>query len=72
MGRVRFSPEQIIGKLRDALPDAEVFDALLEARMVIEAWGLEYNRHRPHSSLGYRPPAPEAIEPRKLSLAVVQ
>jgi len=35
---------------------------LLEARTVIEAWRNDYNQHRPHSSLGYRPPAPEAFE----------
>jgi hypothetical protein len=29
---------------------------------LIEAWREEYNRRRPHSALGYRPPAPEAIQ----------
>ncbi len=45
---------------------------LLEAKTVIETWRQDYNRRRPHSALAYRPPAPEAIEPRKLTLEVVQ
>ena len=31
-----------------------------------EGWRVEYNTIRPHSSLGYRPPAPEAIRPKRL------
>lgn len=50
------------GKLRDELLNLEIFDTLLEAKVLIERWRQEYNRIRPHSSLGYRPPAPEAIE----------
>jgi len=38
----------------------EIFETLLEARVLIERWRHEYNTFRPHSSLGYRPPAPEA------------
>ena len=34
----------------------------MEAKVLIERWREHYNRFRPHSSLGYRPPAPEAIE----------
>jgi putative transposase len=64
--------ESFNGKLRDELLNGEIFDTLLEAKTVVEAWRQDYNRHRPHSSLGYRPPAPEAIEPRKLTLEVVQ
>jgi putative transposase len=52
--------ESFIGKLRDELLNGEIFDTLLEARVVIENWRREYNQCRPHSSLGYRPPAPEA------------
>jgi transposase InsO family protein len=48
-----------IGKLRDEVLNGEIFDTLLEARVVIEDWRREYNQRRPHSSLGYRPPAPE-------------
>jgi putative transposase len=64
--------ESFNGKLRDELLNGEIFDTLLEARTVIEAWRNDYNKHRPHSSLGYRPPAPEAFEPRFLTLQVVQ
>ena len=49
------------GKLRDELLNREVFMTLTEAKVLIEAWRKEYNQVRPHSSLGYRPPAPEAI-----------
>ena len=52
--------ESFNGKFGDELLNGEIFDTLLEARTVIRAWRLEYNQHRPHSSLGYRPPAPEA------------
>ena len=40
----------------------EIFDTLLEARVLIEQSRMEYNHLRPDSSLGYRPPAPEAVE----------
>jgi hypothetical protein len=40
--------------------DGEIFYTLKEAKMLIEKWRLEYNTFRPHSSLNYRPPAPEA------------
>ncbi len=51
------------GKLSDELLDGEIFDTLLEAKVLIERWRVRYNTVRPHSSLGYRPPAPEAIAP---------
>lgn len=50
------------GKLRDELLDREVFDTLLEAKLLTERWRLEYNHVRPHSSLGDRPPTPEAFD----------
>ena len=53
--------ESFNGKLRDELLNMEVFTTLTEARVLIEGWRKEYNQVRPHSSLGYRPPAPEAI-----------
>ena len=53
--------ESFNGKLRDELLDGEIFYTLLEAKVLIERWREHYNRVRPHSSLGYRPPAPEAI-----------
>ena len=51
------------GKLRDELLNREVFDTLIETRVIIERWRKDYNTLRPHSSLGYVPPAPEAILP---------
>ncbi len=54
--------ESFNGKLRDELLNVEIFDTILEARVLTETWRREYNRIRPHSSLGYRPPAPEAKE----------
>jgi len=53
--------ESFNGKLRDELLNREVFSTLTEAKVLIEEWRREYNGFRPHSSLGYRPPAPEAI-----------
>jgi putative transposase len=55
--------ESFNGKMRDELLNREIFDTLLEARVVIGQWRKEYNTVRPHSSLGYRPPAPEAFYP---------
>jgi len=54
--------ESFNGKLRDELLDREIFDTLWEAKVLIERWRREYNTLRPHSSLGYRPPAPEAVQ----------
>jgi transposase InsO family protein len=53
--------ESFNGKLRDELLNGEVFNTLREAQVLIEGWRRHYNRVRPHSSLGYRPPAPEAV-----------
>jgi putative transposase len=49
------------GKLRDELLNAEVFNTLAEAEVLIEQWRRHYNTLRPHSSLRYRPPAPEVV-----------
>jgi putative transposase len=62
--------ESFIGKLRDELLNGEIFDMLLEAQVITERWRKGYSQFRPHSSLGYRPPAPEAIEPGALILHV--
>jgi transposase InsO family protein len=51
--------ESFNGKLRDELLNAEVFNTLAEAKILIEQWRRHYNTVRPHSSLRYRPPAPE-------------
>lgn len=53
--------ESFNGKLRDELLNGEIFETLKEAQVLIEAWRRHYNAIRPHSSLGYRPPAPETI-----------
>ena len=52
--------ESFNGKLRDELLNGEIFYTLKEAEVLIEEWRRIYNQIRPHSSLGYRPPAPEA------------
>jgi len=52
--------ESFNGKVRDELLNPEVFDTLLEAKVLTERWRRVYNTVRPHSSLDYRPPAPEA------------
>ena len=56
--------ESFNGKLRDELLNTEIFHTLKEAKVLIERWRQHYNTIRPHSSLGYRPPAPQAILPR--------
>ena len=53
--------ESFNGKLRDELLNGEIFYTLKEGKIMIEAWRRHYNTVRPHSSLGYRPPAPEVI-----------
>ena len=60
--------ESFNGKLRDELLNGEIFYTLKEARVLIERWRQHYNRVRPHSSLGYRPPAPEATLLKPASL----
>ena len=55
--------ESFNGKLRDELLNGEIFDTLFEAKVLVERWRREYNHIRPHSSLGYKPPAPEAVMP---------
>ena len=52
--------ESFNGKLRDELLNREIFTTLTEAKVLIAGWRKEYNQVRPHSSLGYKPPAPEA------------
>jgi transposase InsO family protein len=53
--------ESFNGKVRDELLNGEIFDTLWEAKVLTEAWRQKYNQVRPHSALGYRPPAPEAV-----------
>ncbi len=55
--------ESFHGKLRDELLNLEQFDTLWEAQVLIERWRKGYNHIRPHSALGYKPPAPETLTP---------
>ena len=57
--------ESFNSKLRDELLNGEIFYTLQEAKVIIENWRRHYNTIRPHSSLGYRPPAPEAFMPAR-------
>jgi putative transposase len=54
--------ESFNGKMRDQLLNGELFYTLKEAQIIIERWRTHYNTVRPHSSLGGKPPAPEAIQ----------
>lgn len=63
--------ESFNGKLADELLEREVFDTLHEAKVLIERWRHQYNTVRPHSALGYRPPAPQGwlvVEPNSATL----
>ena len=60
--------ESFNGKLRDECLNQEIFYSLKEARVVIEQWRKQYNTVRPHSSLGYRPPAPQTSTGRSPTL----
>jgi len=68
--------ESFNGKLRDEFLNGEIFMTLFEAKVLLENWRRDYNRIRPHSALGYKPPAPEAIAPllelQRDSLSCVQ
>ena len=63
--------ESFNGKLKDELLDREVFYTLLEVQVLTEQYRQTYNQIRPHSSLGYRPPAPETIQPPDLAPELV-
>ena len=59
---------QVIGKIKELFQKyLGVFYTLTEAKVLIDQWRREYNQVRPHSSLGYRPPAPEARIPITLA-----
>jgi putative transposase len=55
--------ESLNARFRDELLNGEVFYSLREAQILIEQWREHYNTKRPHSALGFRPPAPETIIP---------
>ncbi len=62
--------ESFNGKLRDELLNGEIFFTLREAQVLVEQWRQHYNTIRPHSSLGYRPPAPQTLRSRVGILAM--
>ncbi len=62
--------ESFNGKFRDELLNREIFTMLTEAKILIEEWRREYNQVRPHSSLEYRPPAPEAKQPLNIPVTL--
>ena len=55
--------ESFNAPFRDDLLNGEIFYSMKEAQIVIEQWRNHYNTKRPHSALGYKPPAPETIIP---------
>ena len=63
--------ESFNGKLRDELLDREIFYTLREAQVLTARYRQIYNRIRPHSSLGYGPPAPAAILPAEATSMLV-
>jgi hypothetical protein len=62
MGKKRYTPEQIIGKLCDELLTGKIFYTLKNAQILMGRWRWEDNTVRPHSVLSYRPPTSEAIQ----------
>jgi putative transposase len=52
--------ESFHSKMRDEFLNGEIFYSRKEARVLAERWRVYFNTERPHSSLGYRPPAPAA------------
>ena len=62
--------ESFNARFRDEFLDGEIFYSLREAQILIENWRQHYNTKRPHSALGYRPPAPETIIPMQQRLAM--
>lgn len=53
--------ESFNSKMRDEFLNIEIFDNMHEAEVLTRRWVNTYNTVRPHSSLGYRPPAPQAV-----------
>ncbi|MCH7625060.1 MAG: transposase, partial [Chloroflexi bacterium] len=60
------------GKLRDEHLNREIFYTLKEVQVLTELWRQHYNQVRPHSSLGYSPPAPETLPANFPSLELVK
>ena len=61
--------QTVNGKLRDELLNGEIFDTILEAKVITEKWREHYNKIRPHSSLKFAPPVPEVILPPQVASA---
>ena len=64
--------ESFNARLRDELLNGEIFYTLAEARIVIESWRRHFNTLRPHGSLGYKSPAPEAFIPAMTARTVAK
>jgi transposase InsO family protein len=66
--------ESFNGKMRNEFLNIEIFDTMKEVKVLLEDWRIHYNSIRPHSSLNYKPPAPEAYIKNDvgLTLNVVQ
>lgn len=62
--------ESLNGRMRDEFLNGEIFFTLTEAQVLIERWRYYYNTKRLHSSLGYKPPAPETFQPKLIGLAM--
>jgi transposase InsO family protein len=64
--------ESLNGKLRDELLDGEFLYTLQVAKLLVGEWRAHFNTIRPHSSLGYRPPAPQTINSLVMSATAGQ
>ena len=53
--------ESFNGKLRDELLNVDLFNDLRETKVLVERWRRHFNAVRPHSAIGYKPPAPETV-----------
>jgi len=64
--------ESFNARLRDELLDGEIFYTLAEAKIAVESWRRHFNTLRPHGSLGYKSPAPEAFIPAMTARTVAK
>ena len=64
--------ESFTGKLHVELLNVGIFYMLKETKVLVEHWQVHYNLVRPHSSLGYRPPASQAINPLVMPASATQ
>src|SRR5204862_3070735 len=63
--------ESFGSRVRDEVLSVEAFDSVLEAQTVINDWKETHNQKRPHSSLGWKPPAAYAASAPSQKSAVV-